>query len=138
MKNPSAPKVDTTVYLRFVVEFKKSKYLLYWERLIGNIFTLGDSCDQNLNHITSRKVIDSFYSDENSNTSVFFLVMSFITMSETKKTFKDTYHRWFNALNGPLAFVVVVFPITGVYFANIDSRVHSIVKYLKYIAAIEM
>ncbi len=57
-------------------------------------------------------------------------------MNETKKTFKDTYHSWLNALNGPLAFVVVVFTIAGVYFFNIDSRVRSIVKDPEFVAAV--
>ncbi len=39
-------------------------------------------------------------------------------------------------INGLLAFVVVGFIIVGVYFANIDSRVHSIVKDPEFVAAV--
>ena len=41
--------------------------------------------------------------------------------------FKGAAGRWFHALDSPLAFVVVVFTLAGIYFGAVEWRVRSIV-----------
>lgn len=42
--------------------------------------------------------------------------------------FKEAAGRWFHALDSPLAFVVVVFTLAGIYFGVVEWRVGSIVR----------
>ena len=50
--------------------------------------------------------------------------------------FKQTAHRWYERLNGPLGFALTVIGIATLYFGVIDWRVRSIVNDPDFVATV--